>query len=259
MAADFCLEQEMNDNGIAYMGYATHDPYEVIGKYIEKIGEEPTIILIRPGFPVTKDHPLLLETKFCGQNIMMVSDEIDVIGYRNSFNNKERMRQKRKIFDAKRLGKLLARERELEEAYEDDTTYFQPKDKEREKQAQEELQIERRPNVMTDEDYLRLMERIGFVYLLSSDNGYHKIGRSIDVEDRRVQLEREIPVVIGIEHYFATRYYIEAEAYLHNRYARYRTGRYEWFRLRKKQIDEFKLINDYSLDDKLGRTLLKRR
>lgn len=248
----------MSNNGIACRGYATHDPEEAIKMFVEKFKQEPTIILIRPGFPVTKDHPLLLETKFCGQNIMMVSSEIDVIGYKNSLTNKERIRQRRKILDAKMIRKLQARERELQESYEDDVTYFQPEDKEREeKQAQ--IWPERKPNIMTDEDYLRLMEKPGYVYLLSSDNGYHKIGRSIDVEDRRVQLERDIPVIIGIEHYFATKYYIEAEAYMHDRFRKYRTGRYEWFELATKQINDFKTVEDYGLDGKLEKMLLKRR
>ena len=112
---------------------------------------------------------------------------------------------------------------------------------------------------MTDEDYLRLMEKPGYVYLLGSDNGFHKIGRSFDVEDRRVQLEREIPVVIGIEHYFATKYYIGAEAFMHDRFSRYRTGRYEWFKLRKKHIDDFKTFEDYGLDSKLEKVLLDQR
>ena len=249
----------MNDNGVAYMAYVTHDPGAAIQRFTETMEEEPTIVLIRPGFPVTKDHPLLLETKFCGQNMMMVSSEIDVLGYRNSLTNKERDRRKRKILDAKMLKTLRARERELEDSCEDDTTYFQPKDVEREKQAQEEKWLERKPNVMTDEDYLRLMEKPGYVYLLGSDNGFHKIGRSFDVEDRRVQLEREIPVVIGIEHYFATKYYIGAEAFMHDRFSRYRTGRYEWFKLRKKHIDDFKTFEDYGLDSKLEKVLLDQR
>jgi hypothetical protein len=249
----------MNNNGIAYRGYASHDPEAAIKKFTETIGEDPTIILIRPGYPVTKDHPLLLETEFCGNNMMMVSSEIDVEGHKNSFTIRDQQRQKRKILDAKLVRKLQARERKLEEAYQDDTTYFRLEDKEREEINKETESFEGRPNVMTDEDYLRLMERPGYVYLLSSDNGYHKIGRSFDVEDRRVQLERDIPVIIGIEHYFATRYYIEAEAYMHNRFSRFRTGRYEWFKLAKKQIDDFKTFKDYSLDEKLEKVLLKRR
>lgn len=253
----------MNDNGVAYRAYATHDPSEAIEKFNEIVGEEPKIILIRPGFPVTKDHPLLLETKFCGQNTMMVSSEIDVVGYKNSLTNKERTRRKRKIQDSKLAWKLKAEEREIEESYQDDMANFQPKDLNRKSAsmiAQEEwIEQQQRPKVMTDEEYLRLMEKSGYVYLLSSDNGYHKIGRSIDVEDRRVQLEREIPVVIGIEHYFATKYYIGAEAFMHDRFSKYRTGRYEWFKLVKKQIDDFKSVEDYSLDRKLEKLMLEQR
>lgn len=247
----------MEANGVAYKGYTTHNPDEAIQKYNEVVGEEPTIILIRLGFPVTKDHPLLLETKFCGKNLMMVSSDIDVVGYKDSLKKKEYKRRERKILDAKLVRKAQAREREMEMDYLDDTTYFRPDDK----PEPDEFTIEKpqRTNVMTNDDYLRIMEKPGYIYLLSSDNGYHKIGRSIDVEDRRSQLEREIPVVIGIEHYFATKYYVAAEAYMHDRFAKYRTGRYEWFMLGKKQTDDFKTFNDYKLDSKLERMLLNQR
>jgi hypothetical protein len=249
----------MNTNGVAYQGYTTHDPDEAIQKYVNLIGEEPTIILIRPGFPVTKDHPLLLETKFCGHNLMMVSSDIDVLGYRDSLKKKEQQRRERKIYDAKLVWQEHAREQELERDFLDDTTYFQQEERKPPDVISQEEWIKPRAKVMTDKEYLNLMEKPGYIYLLSSDNGYHKIGRSVDVEDRRSQLEREIPVVIGIEYYFASKYYVAAEAYMHAKYERYRTGRYEWFKLGKKQLDDFKTFMDYDLDSKLEILLLNQR
>jgi len=253
----------MSNNGIAYRGYTTHDPDEAIGMYSETFGVEPTIILIRPGYPVTKDHPILLESKFCGYNVMMLSDEIDTTGYRSNLKKKEYQRQQRKTIDGKLLRQLRKREKELEDAREDDTTYFTDDDKEREKASElEDLKkewVRNRPNILTDDDYLRLKESHGYIYLMASDNDFHKIGRSIDVEDRRSQLEREIPVVIEVEHYFASKYYIGAEAYMHDRYAEYRTGRYEWFKLQRSHIEDFKTFKDYELDKKLEKLLLDQR
>jgi hypothetical protein len=248
----------MNNNGISYRGFATHDPEEAAKKYFEMFRKRPKIILIRPSYPVTKDHPLLLETEFCGQNIMMVSNEIDVIGYKELFEQKELIRKHRKILDIKRAMSVAASEDALGDGDDVDSKMLKYQSAEAIAQKEWKKIKKERPKVMSDKDYLKLYKKPGYVYLLSSDNGFQKIGRSIDVEDRRVQLERDIPVNIVIEHYFATKYYIEAESHMHEKFDKYRV-KYEWFKLKKEQVDDIKAVNDYELDGKLEKSLLSRR
>lgn len=239
-----------------YQGYATHDPHEAINAYAEKHNQKPTIILIRPGYPVTEDHPLLLETVFCGARIMMVSHKIDIAGYKEYYRSRSNVRRKRKILDAKLLRKLKTRERELEDAYiQDGTGHFMT---DPEIEAMDKSWIRSIPTVMTDNQYLEAYQKPGYVYLLKSENGYQKIGRSIDVEKRRVEIERDIPLRIDIEHCFHTKYYIAAEAYLHKKYDSQRV-KYEWFRLSENQIEDIKSIKDYDLDEAFEKKMLHDR
>jgi hypothetical protein len=47
---------------IQFKGIYTHDPEEAIRKYQAKMGCDPTVIIIRPEFPVRVEHPLLVRS-----------------------------------------------------------------------------------------------------------------------------------------------------------------------------------------------------
>lgn len=94
------------------------------------------------------------------------------------------------------------------------------------------------------EEYL---PREGYVYLMWAENGMHKIGISKNVEQRRKNIERDIPVRVNIIHSFRSKDYRAVERNLHQKYSRERI-RYEWFLLSQEQVDEIAKITDYELD-----------
>ena len=79
--------------------------------------------------------------------------------------------------------------------------------------------------------YGRAVGTFGFVYLLRSAKGYHKIGRAVDVQSRVRGLQREFPVEIKLVHFFACEDAVLEEGNLHDRFAKKRLGDTEWFRL----------------------------
>jgi hypothetical protein len=87
----------------------------------------------------------------------------------------------------------------------------------------------------------------GFVYLMKSDNGLHKIGMTSVIKNRLYGLNREIPVKVEVIHYFKSYCYREVERYLHKKYANERI-RYEWFDLNEQQVEEIRSIKDLDLD-----------
>ncbi|HMN11815.1 MAG TPA: GIY-YIG nuclease family protein [Bellilinea sp.] len=90
----------------------------------------------------------------------------------------------------------------------------------------------------------------GFVYLMKSDTGLHKIGCAKDINARRAGIERDTPVAMEIIHYFSSSEQFKAEKVLHLRYAEQRV-KYEWFDLSPEQIEDIKSIPDHGLDDLL--------
>lgn len=132
------------------------------------------------------------------------------------------------------------------------------KEKERERIAQEKAAIERAKKLKEEREreYKEAMEEpertpgFGYVYLMKSANGLHKIGRSIDIENRLYSLNREIPVKVTVIHYFASVEYTKAEKLLHERYADQRV-RYEWFELSPDDVSAIVDIKDHDLDAEL--------
>lgn len=112
----------------------------------------------------------------------------------------------------------------------------------REKRERKEKEREDRKQAMAAR-----RKGVGYVYLMRGENGLHKIGRAMNVEDRRAGLERSIPVKVEIVHKIACGDYINAEKILHARYAERRI-RYEWFDLLPDQVAEITGIRDYGLD-----------
>lgn len=77
--------------------------------------------------------------------------------------------------------------------------------------------------------------RAGYVYILRAETGYHKIGRTLDYEDRRRTFTVKLPFRIEYELVIASEDYAQLEADLHERYADKRVDG-EWFELTSDDI-----------------------
>jgi hypothetical protein len=64
----------MNDT--RFLAVMTHDPQEAINLYEKKYHVKPTVILIRPDFSVTFDHPLIVRSRFCSWGVMLLTHTI---------------------------------------------------------------------------------------------------------------------------------------------------------------------------------------
>lgn len=83
--------------------------------------------------------------------------------------------------------------------------------------------------------------RSGYVYLLRSEIGLYKIGRSKSPLDRVEQLKCGIPIELELLHSVSCEDYFRAEAELHRRYAPKRV-KGEWFRLDAEDVETIKRV-----------------
>lgn len=86
----------------------------------------------------------------------------------------------------------------------------------------------------------------GYVYLMRSGNGYHKIGISKKVENRLGGLKRQFPVLIEVIHCFACHDYRKVEKDLHQKFSTKRIE-YEWFELDENDVQWIASLQDYEL------------
>ncbi len=98
--------------------------------------------------------------------------------------------------------------------------------------------------------------KIGWIYLLRSDNGFYKIGYSKDVKARIGGLMKEFPVEIRMVHKIRTAHMRMAEKYLHINYQEYRLQG-EWFRLSQKHVDRIISMDQEELDSLAGIVIRK--
>lgn len=89
-------------------------------------------------------------------------------------------------------------------------------------------------------------EAAGFVYLLKSSNGYHKIGKAKSVNDRLSSWKRFFPVEIKLVCYVACHDRAKVENLLHKKYWKKRSER-EWYKLDKEDVAWIKALKDYEL------------
>jgi len=61
---------------VQFKGLHTHDPEHAIKLYRERIGKEPTVILVRPDYPVRQEHPLLVRSVAGTAVYMLITHEI---------------------------------------------------------------------------------------------------------------------------------------------------------------------------------------
>lgn len=91
----------------------------------------------------------------------------------------------------------------------------------------------------------------GYIYLLKSENGYYKIGKTIQLDTRIKTIMREYPVYIERVHFFKTSQLTKVESFLHSLFSEFRLQG-EWFKLEKSHLDfimQFDSSTTYSLND----------
>jgi predicted GIY-YIG superfamily endonuclease len=93
----------------------------------------------------------------------------------------------------------------------------------------------------------KVEEKRGYVYLMRSGNGYHKIGITKNIKNRLYGVRVQFPIAIDVIHYIASEDYRNVERFLHNKYSSKRV-QHEWFSLNEKDISWFKSLRDHELD-----------
>lgn len=87
--------------------------------------------------------------------------------------------------------------------------------------------------------------RSGYIYLMRSSNGYHKIGRSTNPITRRDNLMREYPIKIEVLFSVRVKNVVKAERRLLRAFVE-KQLQGEWFNLDRKDVERF-----YSIVDKI--------
>lgn len=87
-----------------------------------------------------------------------------------------------------------------------------------------------------------LQPRQGNIYILKSSELY-KIGKSVETDARKRQIERDVREPLTIIHQFASNDYTRAELTLHAKYAPLRKHG-EWFNLTEKEVSEIMKIKE---------------
>jgi hypothetical protein len=90
----------------------------------------------------------------------------------------------------------------------------------------------------------------GWIYLIESENGLHKIGYTANLKHRLLSLSAQSSVVVRYIHYFKSKHMATSEKWLHNKYKDYRHHG-EWFQLPSEKIQEIVAMQDYSADEGL--------
>jgi hypothetical protein len=98
-----------------------------------------------------------------------------------------------------------------------------------------------------DLDKPSIQPETGYVYLFKSPDWY-KIGKTLNVEERRRRLSKEHGVELRILHSFRSRDYARAELLLLKRYQSKRKQG-EWFFLDSSDIAEIQTLADFALDE----------
>lgn len=86
-------------------------------------------------------------------------------------------------------------------------------------------------------------KRDGFVYLILSEDGHYKIGRTRDVPTRTNTLEIQLPYQIEVIHSVPVKDMYWAEKHLHDRFAPKRVNG-EWFKLETDDVEWIKSLTE---------------
>lgn len=91
-------------------------------------------------------------------------------------------------------------------------------------------------------------KKSGYIYLMSSENGYYKIGITRkQTEERLKGIKRQFPIEIRIIHYIKSMCCRNVETFLHEKYSHKRIEN-EWFNLSEEDIIWIIALKDYELD-----------
>lgn len=82
----------------------------------------------------------------------------------------------------------------------------------------------------------------GYVYLLKTQMGLWKIGRTVAPKGRLASFQVNLPFTVEYEHLIEVKNMDMAENILHKRYRQYRKGRTEFFDLPDACVEEIKAI-----------------
>jgi len=86
----------------------------------------------------------------------------------------------------------------------------------------------------------------GFVYVIKSDSGFYKIGKSVNAQKRIEELGVKLPFPIEPIHIIESNDYTRAEMYFHQKFADKR-GNGEWFALTDEDIEYLKGITFWEI------------
>lgn len=108
--------------------------------------------------------------------------------------------------------------------------------------------INSRPS-LDEEDYTMstvnapISGKDGYVYILKSDSGFTKIGRTTDINNRMATFSVKLPYQVEFEHVIRTNNCVLLEAYLHGSFESKRIDG-EWFDLSNEDIDAIRNLGD---------------
>jgi len=112
-------------------------------------------------------------------------------------------------------------------------------EKQREKEREEKAVLHR-------ERKKEKKNKVGYVYLVGADNGFYKIGRTVNVTNRVTEFGIKIPMRTWLEHSFSSEQYDTAEIKLHELFSQKRDHG-EWFNLSPEDVEYIKSIKDGEL------------
>jgi septal ring factor EnvC (AmiA/AmiB activator) len=112
------------------------------------------------------------------------------------------------------------------------------------KKLEKQLQKEQRKKEEIEKALSQIEE--GFIYILKSENGYYKIGKAKELQNRITTWQHEFPIVIDFIYSFACHNRRLVENFLHNKYSKKRLRR-EWYKLNDEDIAWILSIKDYEL------------
>jgi hypothetical protein len=81
----------------------------------------------------------------------------------------------------------------------------------------------------------------GWIYLIESENGLHKIGYTANLKHRLLSLSAQSSVVVRYIHYFKSKHMATSEKWLHNKYKDYRHHG-EWFQAMNRRAMNRQLV-----------------
>lgn len=76
-----------------FKGYASHSLEESAAAYKAKTGEDPTVMIVRPGVYLKDDHPAKIVSSFGGAGLILVTHLVDYDEFKNFEMLKEEVRK----------------------------------------------------------------------------------------------------------------------------------------------------------------------